>query len=42
MTEAEPRSARKWAILLMAWAAGLCVFALYLGLMVYLVYRWFS
>ena len=42
MNEAARRSAGKWAILMAAWVVGLAVFALYLALIVYLVYHWLS
>ena len=35
-----PRSSGKWAILLAAWGAGLVVFAMYLGFIAYVVFRW--
>ena len=36
------RSFPKWAILFLAWIVGLCVWVLYLGMSIVLLYRWFS
>jgi hypothetical protein len=36
------RSAGKWVILLIAWVVGLGVWAVYIGMIVALVFRWFG
>jgi len=36
------RSAAKWIILLAAWAVGLAVWSLYIGMIVVLIFRWFG
>lgn len=35
------RPVREWAILLIAWAFGLAIWAIYIGMIIWLLYRWF-
>lgn len=36
------RPLRRWLILLLVWGIGLCVWALYLGMIGMLLYRWLA